>query len=365
MFSKYSKWNKYSLMFLLVLFVFFQWFLPKMPYTNTFLIEQILTPFQGFRTAIFNRIPFSLGDILYLILIAIFLFLLVKCFITLKQLKTKKSIFIHQLKTLLSFVLLVLLGFSIFWNGYYARPHLNQQLPNWENRKMNAKDEYELAIFLLDQFKALDTTSLFIDRQENYVAAIQNNILQLFHHPPAIKIKRSIFATFLPTLGIQGYYNPLTGEAQYNPDVPVFLKPFLMAHEYAHVLGVAAEGEANFVAYYICTQVNTTAALKYSAYFQAFLYNQSRLRVLDSTKAQEIKAQVPAFVKQDLQELKNYYLQHPAFMNDWIDPIFDRFLKINGENQGVESYGLLTRYVYLLELEHKERAKIIIRPYQD
>lgn len=365
MFMKHTKWNKYGWLILLVLFVFFQWVLPQLQSFNSFFIERVLTPVQRLRTSIFNRLPFSFGDILYLILIVIFLFLLGKCLIALKHFKTKKSIFIHHLKTLFSLVMLVLIGFSVFWNGYYARPQLKQQFPNWKDKKMQVQEEYELAQFLLNKFKALETAGFVLDGQENYTTTIQENIQQIFHHTPDLKIKRSLFASLLPALGIQGYYNPLTGEAQFNSDVPAFIKPFLIAHEYAHVLGIAAEGEANFMAYYICTNATASSALKYSAYFQAFLYNQSRLRFLDSAKAQEIKEQVPDFVKQDLQELKNYHLQHPAYLNDWIDPIFDRFLKINGEKQGVKSYSLLTKYVYLLELEQKERAKIIIRPYQD
>ncbi len=365
MFLKHTKWNKFGLIILIILFVFFQWILPQLETFNSFFIEPILSPIQRFRTSIFNLFPFSVGDILYLLLMGIFLFLLGKCFITLKHFKTQKSIFIHRIKTLFSFVMLVLLGFSIFWNGYYARPQLKEQFPNWKNQKMQVQEEYELALYLLKQLKDLDTNGLNLDLQKNYATDLQQNIRQLFPHSPTLKIKPSLFGGILPALGIQGYYNPLTGEAQYNPDMPAFIKPFLIAHEYAHVLGIAAEGEANFTAYYICTNATASSALKYSAYFQVFLYNQSRLRVLDSIKAQEIKEQIPEFVQQDLQELKNYYLQHPAYLNDWIDPIFDRFLKINGEQQGVKSYSLLTKYVYLLEFEQKERAKIIIRPYQD
>ena len=50
----------------------------------------------------------------------------------------------------------------------------------------------------------------------------------------------------------QGFFFPFTGEANLNVDSPECLLPATIAHELAHVRGVAPEQTANFVAILAC-----------------------------------------------------------------------------------------------------------------
>lgn len=66
---------------------------------------------------------------------------------------------------------------------------------------------------------------------------------------PPIKIKKIALSSLLTRMRILGFYSFLTGELNVNMFIPSYLYCFTAAHEYAHLLGYAREGEANLFAY--------------------------------------------------------------------------------------------------------------------
>ncbi len=84
---------------------------------------------------------------------------------------------------------------------------------------------------------------------------------QLPHwHTGILPYKRPLFERIPQSnLGVTGYLNPFTNEAQVNTTVPAFLQPFMTCHEIAHQLGFAPEEDANFVWIPSCQQDARTA----------------------------------------------------------------------------------------------------------
>ena len=72
-------------------------------------------------------------------------------------------------------------------------------------------------------------------------------------------------------LGILGHYSFLTGEVNINTDIPDYMIPFSLAHEYAHYLGIANEAEANFFAFLVCTK-SSEPYIKYSGALSTLEY---------------------------------------------------------------------------------------------
>lgn len=66
------------------------------------------------------------------------------------------------------------------------------------------------------------------------------------------KPKPIALSQIMSRLGIYALYSFPTGEVNINTELPVYLVPFTIAHEYAHSLGVSGEAEANFLAYLAC-----------------------------------------------------------------------------------------------------------------
>jgi hypothetical protein len=84
------------------------------------------------------------------------------------------------------------------------------------------------------------------------------------------RLKHSMFGVVFRWNGVDGMVNPFGLEVLANPDLLPFERPFVAAHEWAHLAGYADESEANFVGWLTC--VRADAASRYSGWL--YLYWQ-------------------------------------------------------------------------------------------
>src|SRR5262249_31848534 len=80
--------------------------------------------------------------------------------------------------------------------------------------------------------------------------------------------KASLLRWYLPHAAIDGMTDPFFLEIIVNPEVADFERPFVVAHEWAHLAGYATESEANFVAWLTC--VHGDALARYSGWMAAY-----------------------------------------------------------------------------------------------
>ena len=101
--------------------------------------------------------------------------------------------------------------------------------------------------------------------------------------PPAEpgRLKRSLLGPYFRWTGVDGMINPFGLEVIANPDLLPFERPFVVAHEWSHLAGIADEGEANFVGWLTC--VRAARAAQYSGWF--YLYWQISGEVNDRERA--------------------------------------------------------------------------------
>ena len=66
--------------------------------------------------------------------------------------------------------------------------------------------------------------------------------------------KASFIGRTFPLSGVDGMINPFGLEVILNPEVLPFERPYVLAHEWAHLAGHAPESEASFVAFLACLQ---------------------------------------------------------------------------------------------------------------
>ena len=83
-----------------------------------------------------------------------------------------------------------------------------------------------------------------------------------------------------------GYLNPLTLESHVNKNIPAFNYITTAAHEMAHQLGIAAENEANFIAFYTSIN-NPDPFIKFSGYSFGLKYCYADLYKLNQKKAKD------------------------------------------------------------------------------
>lgn len=91
-------------------------------------------------------------------------------------------------------------------------------------------------------------------------------------HPHA---KTMVFTPLSSMSGVTGSMGPFFCEFTLNGDIHAHDYPATYAHEFAHFLGIANEGEANFYSYLVCT-ASQDKAVKFSGYYHILphvLYN--------------------------------------------------------------------------------------------
>jgi hypothetical protein len=137
--------------------------------------------------------------------------------------------------------------------------------------------------------------------------------------------------------GYSGYYNPFSGEAQLNTDLPKFVTPFVTCHEMAHQLGYASESEANFVGFLSASKSNNPLFV-YSAYFDMFMSANNELFEQDFYSAILNLKQLNSLTKRDRKIYREYVLGKQNNMQPVMSIIYDQYLKANQQKSGIKSY---------------------------
>ena len=128
--------------------------------------------------------------------------------------------------------------------------------------------------------------------------------------------------------GIDGMFNPLGQEPIVSNTVLDIERPFVMAHELAHVRGYPEEGDANVIAAY-ATLLSDNPAFRYSGWLTLWLY----LRNLELDRLLDTGPRV------DLQRiLDRAQREQIIWVNDLQRIVLDWFLKANHVAEGVRSY---------------------------
>jgi hypothetical protein len=149
------------------------------------------------------------------------------------------------------------------------------------------------------------------------------------------RIKRSLYETYFRWTSVDGMVNPFALEILANPDLLPFERPFVAAHEWAHLAGYANEAEANFVGWLTC--VRSDVAAQYSGWL--FLYWQASGE-LSSARRSELWELLEAGPRRDVEAIIERLRrgQLPALRRaSWV--LYDQYLRANRVEEGVRSYG--------------------------
>jgi len=295
--------------------------------------------------AITSWVPFSIGDVLYALAV---LWLLVRFFkliiILISRKGTWKGFWYGLGKTAIR-VLCIYLAFNVLWGLNYNRYGISYQLKLRQD-KYSTGDLKQLTAELLQH---VNTSRLAVG-DSNFVyppykkmfdgayEAYQNTAVAYpFLKYRAQSIKRSIYSELDNYFGFLGYYNPITGEAQVNTNVPPFVIPYTACHEAAHQLGYGSESEANFVGY-LSAISSKEAIFHYSAYFDLFNYANGELFVRDSAAARANYRALDTLVKRDYHIYRNFLRAYKNPVEPVIRLFYGEYLKANKQPKGIETY---------------------------
>lgn len=155
----------------------------------------------------------------------------------------------------------------------------------------------------------------------------------------AIRPKPIYFSRIMSYLDFTGFFFPMTGEANLNMDSPAFLLPSTSQHEIAHQRGVAAEQECNFVAVLACLE-SEYADFRYAGAALAYIYLGNALAGVNYDKYGEVYYSLSETVRADLKAQSAYWDEfRDSVAQKASNTVYDSFLKSNGQELGMQSYG--------------------------
>ncbi|MEJ2881800.1 DUF3810 domain-containing protein [Pedobacter sp. GR22-6] len=294
-------------------------------------------------------VPFPLGDFLYLILI-LYIIRSIYLFgkkISLKRLKNGEGIKISL--QVLNFILLLYLLFKVLWGLNYSRPSVTKQLAIG-NEKYTTAQLVDLGRYFIAQLNALQ----HVEKIRFSVAELQNEAkagfqsmeqVNPFFSYPAPVVKPVLNSWIITKIGIEGYYNPLSGEANVNMRLPTVALPFVTCHEIAHQLGIAREDEANLIGYLVASH-SKQPYFRYSAAYAMLKSILFEIRIKSPGDYEKLQQTINSTTLRDFKNDREFWRRYNNQMFGYLDVAFDRFLKLNNQAKGTDSYQDIVLWLY-------------------
>ena len=308
-------------------------------------------PTRQFLSLVTGIFSFSLGEILvYFFVILILLMIGKVVYSSIKDIKNSIECLKDFLVNILCIVSIIYFLFLFLWGFNYDRTTFGETA-SLKVRPSSVDELYELCHSLI-----IDTNDLREKVYENEagVMEFQEGYKGIFQQAPLAyenlskeyltlsgkygKPKNVLLSEKMCYTGITGVYFPFTGEANVNVATTDFMLPATVLHEMAHQRGIAREDEANFVAYLACTS-HPDDRFKYSGSLLALINSMNALRKTDYEKYKELRQDYSEGVLRDLKYLSDFWQQYEGKTEEVWTKVNDSYLKSNGQETGVKSYG--------------------------
>ncbi len=149
--------------------------------------------------------------------------------------------------------------------------------------------------------------------------------------------KHSLLTFYFRRAAIDGMTDPFFLEIIVNTDVLAFERPFVVAHEWAHLAGYANEEEANFIAWLTC--VRGDALARYSGWLAAYQHLMNALPQADRRRVKPLDAGP----LRDLQAMSARYQRSSPVVREAARGVYDEYLRANRVAEGIGSYDAVVR----------------------
>ena len=324
------------------------------------LCRTLVRPWHAFAGKLFSAVPFSVTEWVILFLVALGVVLLIVLLVRLIWRCWAKAY--RTGMTILSVSAALFALFCLWWGVLYYSDSFTEQA-GLERRDISVQELETVTKYFAAQANTLGER---VDRGENGVCSMDKDAIfcrsadvyegaeQIFPclAAPAVRAKPVVLSRLLSYIHYTGFFFPYTAEANLNADSPVCLLPSTIAHELAHLRGVAREDEANFCAVIACMESGDDE-YRYSGALLAYIYLGNALYSADYVAWKEVYSSLSENVCADLTANNAYWKQFETPAADVSEKVYESFLQTYGDDRGMQSYGacvdLLT--VYYLDAE--------------
>ena len=299
---------------------------------------RVYVALQSLLTALSNVVPIALFDVLFFGVLAVWIGLAVADVRRRGWVRASGSIGVRTL----TWSAALYLVFLATWGLNYRRVPLADKL------QFDRDSARRVAAVAVDRVNGLYAAA---HRPESPASAgVSGSLAEGFARAsrdldlPSIAFgrpKRTLFDVYFRRAGVAGMTDPFLLETLVASDLLPVERPFVIAHEWSHLAGIADEGEANFVGWLAC--LRGSAADQYSAWL--FLYGE----LTPSVGARDRAALASALAdgpRADLRAIRERVARH---LNPRLSAagwrVYDSYLKANRVESGAASYAEVVRLV--------------------
>ena len=346
---KKLKWRHWVLIALLLIILFIKssvyW---SLEYTFRFY------PYIGWMLSHISGIfPFAIGDLFIALSISwVILYPVYQICIKKKLIKKgwlrqdatllkKRMVFCHVAE----YLLWVYAWFYLAWGLNYSQPIIfvrmrmmpakvsKQTLRDFANRYVDSINYLSESISYKDLKKRTQDEVLHGYNQLPLRMGINSPFNQ---HP---RVKTMVFTPLSSMAGVTGSMGPFFCEFTLNGDILPHDYPATYAHEFAHFLGVANEGEANFYSYIVCT-ASADKQVRFSGYYHIFFHVLNNVYdILGEKEGERFLKHIRPEIIQRARNDRYYWLSKRCKALDAAqDVIFELYLRGNHVAEGRKSY---------------------------
>ena len=298
-------------------------------------------------TALSNRAPFALFDVLVILIIGAWLALAVRDLAGKPRTSVSRAAARIAMRTVVWAAGLYVI-FLLVWGLNYRRTPLLEKLA-FDAGAVTPDAARALALATVEQLNALHDGAHTAgwpaaDAIDSALAASLARADRQIGGRGVVaagRPKSTMLDWYFRRAAVDGMTDPYFLEILVSATLLPFERPFVVAHEWSHLAGVADEGDANFLAWLTCVQASPPA--QYSAWL--FLYSEVA-GALPAPARADVAARLGPGPRADLAAIRARLVQQVDRRVFAVGQrVYDRYLKANRVEAGVESYGHVVQLV--------------------
>lgn len=309
--------------------------------------ERLFPFFQIILTSISNRVAFALFDVLVIAAVVLWLVFTTGDLLAARRVGWLRAAARIVMRTL-TIAAAAYIVFLLAWGLNYRRVRLEDKV-QFDRSRISADAAAALAAEAVSRVNALYEPAhqmgwfppTVIDRPlADAFALARNELGSTAATVPGLP-KRTLLDAYFRRAGVSGMTDPYFLETLVATDLLPFERPFVVAHEWGHLAGLADEGDANFLAWLTC--LRGTAAHQYSGWLS--LYSEV-VSGLDRSRVAEVSARLEPGPRADLEAIRQRLVAH---INPRVSAagwrVYDQYLKANRIEAGAASYADVVRLI--------------------
>jgi hypothetical protein len=236
--------------------------------------------------------------------------------------------------------------FLAAWGLNYRRVGLSKRLA-FDDRSVNDAAAVRLAAVVVDRLNSLHqpaheqgwSESSAIDPA---LAAAFERVSRDLGAPRRVVVgrpKRSVLDWYFERAGVAGMTDPFFLETLVSDDLLPFERPFVVAHEWSHLAGLADEGEANVAGWLTCLRAST--GQQYSGWLFMF---EEIMRAVPNDRREPLITRLERGPREDLRAIREreaLHVNRRLAAAGW--RAYDSYLKANRVEAGSKSYDEVVR----------------------